>query len=292
MILDELQRTLESELEQDGSCQGGGSGKKEPLPVLDGSTSGGRLLKKDDYLVWMDADAVFVNHEQKLEDIVIKAQFRDLIIGEDMHVGNLVNCGVILVKMSRWSLGLWSEVFRCRKYDTVTYFEQSALHKVLKTNREFSAFFDTNQITGGLGKKEKDEAGKVIVKESEKTLSSWHSFCVQPETDLAGLDIDITRLQFSQESDPRDSVKVFEHAAVFPMHLLNSNICDEDLATMEDPDRSSIRQLRKVRHRKWTHQKTRFVFHAAGFSRKEGKICAMLRARLPQLDITQFGEGK
>ena len=61
---------------------------------------------------------------------------------------------------------------------------------------------------------------------------------------------------------------------------------------MEDPDRSSIRQLRKVQHRKWTHQKTRFVFHAAGFSRKEGKISFMLRARLPQIDISQFEEGK
>merc|ERR1719153_2108760 len=92
---------------------------------------------------------------KKLEDIVMKAENKDLIIGEDMHVGNLVNCGVIFIKISTWSLKLWEQVFACRKYDNVTYFEQSALHKVLKMNKEFAPFFNVNECHGGRGKKKK-----------------------------------------------------------------------------------------------------------------------------------------
>jgi hypothetical protein len=245
-----------------------------PLPALDGSAAGGDALRPGDYLVWMDADAVFVEHERKLEEVVAKAEDRDLVIGEDMHVGNLVNCGVILIRVSLWSLQLWEAVFRCRRYDSVTYFEQSALHKVLKMSREFGAFGQQKQKNG---------------RDGETERIPWHSFCVNDvngnfEANVDGL------LHFSTEDNVQDRIKIFEHTAVFPMHLLNSNICDEDIERLALSGEAVIasRQHRKGRHHQWRHQKTRFVYHAAGFTRKIPVISAMVKRRLPDIDISDF----
>ena len=76
-----------------------------------------------------------------------------------------------------------------------------------------------------------------------------------------------------------DSVKVFEHTAVFPMHLLNSNVCDWDLET------SGIRQHRKGKERGWVHLRARRVYHAAGYSKKMAVISEMIKLRLPHIDL-------
>ena len=256
IFLDELQRALGGGMPRTDSQKP----DKSPLPALDGSAAVGRPLRENDYLVWVDADAVFVDHAKRLEEIVEEAEEKELVIGEDMHLGNLVNCGVILIKVTPWSLLLWRQVFLCRKYDTVTYFEQSALHKVLKTNREFASFSDKSRVPS----------------QSEP----WHSF--------------VSRSEGGDKKENRTeerSVKLFEHSAVFPMHLLNSNICDWDIDALADPDRDSrgqIRQHRKGQHMKYCHQKARFVYHAAGFTRKMSVISKMVKSRLPATDISEF----
>jgi len=288
MFLDELKRALADFLVENEEENRNVQSKhihetmkttKKPLPLLNGSTSGGEVLKEGDYLVWMDADAVFIDHDKKLEDIVMRAEYKDLIIGEDMHVGNLVNCGVILIKVSTWSLKLWEKVFACRKYDDVTYFEQSALHKVLKMNKEFAPFFNVNQCHGGRGKNEKDQNGKIIIEEDKKVLTPWHSFCINNDND---------HLDFNNKDiDGANEVKVFEHSSIFPMHLLNSNIFDEDI-DFNGTGKRSIRQHRKCQHKNWIHQKAQFIFHAAGFSRKMSKISTMVKIRLPHIDLSEF----
>ena len=126
LIIDELARALEDDTsqnkndnvryfyhrynQQNNIIQG-----VSPLPVLKGGACVGEQLKEDDYLVWVDADAVFIDHKATLEEVVLKGKEREVIIGEDMHVGNLVNCGIILIKMSPWSLQLWRQVFQCRR---------------------------------------------------------------------------------------------------------------------------------------------------------------------------------
>ena len=163
----------------------------------------------------------------------------------------------------------------CR-YDTVTFYEQSALHKVFKTRREFAPFF--NAAAG------EDRSGKKMVNaengQSAETDTSierpWHSFCIRSRTD----DIDLDK---NANGDClRDSVKVFEHTAVFPMHLLNSNICDWDL---EEEGGLGIRQHRKGKERGWVHQRARLVYHAAGYSKKMSVISEMIKLRLPHIDL-------
>jgi len=269
IIIDELARALD-DIEDTIQIDNNGV---NPLPVLNGDTCVGEKLNEDDYLVWVDADAVFVDHEATLEKVVLEGKEREVIIGEDMHVGNLINCGIIVIKVSHWSLQLWRQVFQCRRYDTVTFYEQSALHKVFKTRREFAPFF--NAATG------EDRNRKRMVntdhgKSAEPHLERpWHSFCIRSRTDDTSLD------KNANADCLRDSVKVFEHTAVFPMHLLNSNICDWDL----EEGGLGIRQHRKGKERGWVHQRARLVYHAAGYSKKMSVISEMIKLRLPHIDL-------
>ncbi|CAD7922587.1 unnamed protein product [Amoebophrya sp. A120] len=133
-----------------------------------------------EYLVWLDADAVVVDFQKSLEKIVQNADHKDLIIAEDMHSGNLVNCGVILIKNSDWSRNLWDRVWKLQRtvqsnrrkrevvlveeeepaqvpvsenttkendveqnkeYYNKPFYEQTALQKVLKSLGQFATFF-------------------------------------------------------------------------------------------------------------------------------------------------------
>ncbi len=68
----------------------------------------------------------------RLEELIHKFNHKDLIIAEDIHLGCPINAGVLLIKVSQWSRLLWKAVWECHKYDTKTYYEQSALVHVLK----------------------------------------------------------------------------------------------------------------------------------------------------------------
>ena len=68
----------------------------------------------------------------KLNYIIQKYQYKDLIIAEDIHLGCPVNAGILLIKVSEWSRLIWKTVWDCHKYDTKTYYEQSALVHILK----------------------------------------------------------------------------------------------------------------------------------------------------------------
>jgi len=49
------------------------------------------------YLMWIDADAIIVDHSKPLHAVVAQAAERDLIIAEDMNVGCLLNSGIYLL---------------------------------------------------------------------------------------------------------------------------------------------------------------------------------------------------
>lgn len=97
--------------------------------------NGGDLVVFD-YLLWIDADAVFINHAIRIETIIDRSKGRDLIVAEDMNPCCLLNAGVILIKNSQWSRDLWTDVWNHSHYNSVFYYEQSALQKCLKSRRE------------------------------------------------------------------------------------------------------------------------------------------------------------
>ena len=87
------------------------------------------------YIMWIDSDAIFANHNLKIERVIEYASYRDLILAENMTKGNLLNAGVLLVKNSDWSRSLWAEVWHSKasaRYHHVYFYEQSALTRCLR----------------------------------------------------------------------------------------------------------------------------------------------------------------
>ena len=176
--------------------------------------------------------------------------------------------------MKSW---IFSDLNQIYRYDTVTFYEQSALHKVFKTNREFAQFFNKAEEDRNRRRMVNSENGKSAETDKNKERP-WHSFCIQGRKKETSLD------KNANADCLRDSVKVFEHTAVFPMHLLNSNICDWDLEEGKD-GQPGIRQHRKGKEKGWAHQRARLVYHAAGYSKKMSVISEMIKLRLPHIDL-------
>lgn len=68
----------------------------------DGSASGD--FEEDfDYLVWIDADALVLDHSVRLEDFLeLPVPAMDFIIGEDMADTDLLNTGLMFFRRSQW----------------------------------------------------------------------------------------------------------------------------------------------------------------------------------------------
>ena len=92
--------------------------------------------KKIQYIMWVDADAIIVDHTIKLADIVSRCGSRDLIIAEDMNTGCQLNSGVFMLRTTRWSRDLLNDVWNCAKYNDRTFYEQSTMVRVLNTKKE------------------------------------------------------------------------------------------------------------------------------------------------------------
>lgn len=89
-----------------------------------------------DYIMWIDADAIVVDQTVLLTDIIARAHGKDLIIAEDMNTGCLINAGVFLLRTTHWSKRFIEEVWNCARYDDVTFYEQSAMIRSLRAEKE------------------------------------------------------------------------------------------------------------------------------------------------------------
>lgn len=70
-------------------------------------------FSEQDYLVWVDADALVIDHVVELSSFVERSGGADLIIGEDVADTDWLNTGVVLLRATEWSRDLlalwWSE---------------------------------------------------------------------------------------------------------------------------------------------------------------------------------------
>jgi hypothetical protein len=88
-----------------------------------------------DYLMWIDADAIVIDHSISLDYFINLGRGSDLIISEDIHKGCLINSGVMLVRLTEWSRSLWHDVWhseRSKRYHNVYFYDQSALMRALR----------------------------------------------------------------------------------------------------------------------------------------------------------------
>lgn len=88
------------------------------------------------YIMWIDADAVIVNHDQSIQHLLSLGRYRDLIVAEDMTQGCLINAGVMLLRNSQYSHQLWQQVWisdEVKRFHNVYFYEQSAVIKLLRS---------------------------------------------------------------------------------------------------------------------------------------------------------------
>jgi hypothetical protein len=139
MVLEELRRSLQEKKIDDTTA-----GKEDRIKLI----------------MWIDADAMVINHDVAVQDVVAAAlagdghgsgvhasalparpitwsALPDLIVSADMSPKSVypLNAGVLLVKVSEWSLSLWEDVWShpaSMRYASVYFYEQSALVKCLR----------------------------------------------------------------------------------------------------------------------------------------------------------------
>ncbi|CAJ1425035.1 unnamed protein product [Effrenium voratum] len=86
------------------------------------------------HVLWVDADAVVIDQAKTLDSFIQEAEGRDLIIQEDLSAECRVNCGVMILRRSKWSsclLRLLWEGNLSRRHHCKPYYEQSALVRLL-----------------------------------------------------------------------------------------------------------------------------------------------------------------
>ena len=71
-----------------------------------------KLIKKYNYIVWIDCDAIFVHHEKRIEDFINKDDSKDLHICFDIVKDkHCINSGVFIIKNTDWSYNLLKKVW-------------------------------------------------------------------------------------------------------------------------------------------------------------------------------------
>eukprot|EP01043_Picozoa_sp_COSAG02_P061281 COSAG02_NODE_8204_length_2662_cov_2.156067_1_plen_523_part_10 len=92
------------------------------------------------HLMWIDADAVVVDHSKRVEELIaLGGRTTQLTVAEDMTPCCLLNAGVLIIRNSVWSRALWSELWTAewtKKYRETPFYEQTALIRWLQTHCE------------------------------------------------------------------------------------------------------------------------------------------------------------
>lgn len=92
------------------------------------------------HIMWIDADAVVVDHSKKVEELIeLAGRHTELIVAEDMTPCCLLNAGVLIIRCSPWSRALWSDLWSQKwtmKYRDTPFYEQSALIRWLQSHGE------------------------------------------------------------------------------------------------------------------------------------------------------------
>lgn len=250
-----------------------------------------------EYLVWLDADAAIIDFSKKMDEIVTLGEFRELVMGEDMHAGgNLINCGVFFVKVCDWSLKLFEEVWDLqikkrgggRGYIDVCFYEQSALGRVLKKRKAFKEFFEATKKVENDGESTGDKSltENNSIKENPEEISDNKPPRLQDPADFARFAThkkNNERMWHSftyKKSNPLHySAKIFENVSILPMHIVNSNVMDWDLEYLATGHMPKGTTHHPNSGGKNYHEPCEFIFHAAGLRGKTELISGMLQRR-------------
>lgn len=85
-----------------------------------------------EYVLWIDADAVFTNPSIRIEEIIDQSN-RNLVIRSDE---NGVNCGVMLWKKGKWAEQVLNAAWGMTEYINHPWWEQAAFQAILAHNEQ------------------------------------------------------------------------------------------------------------------------------------------------------------
>ncbi|CAL1156330.1 unnamed protein product [Cladocopium goreaui] len=99
------------------------------------------LLKSVDYLVWIDGDAMVLDHGRALKDFVAgRFRRKALVLAEDMSWADCLNTGVFFARTdSDWLSSLWADTWNGshQRFHQAPFWDQSGLCQELAKRREF-----------------------------------------------------------------------------------------------------------------------------------------------------------
>ena len=87
------------------------------------------------YIMWIDADASIVDSNITLEQIIAEGQYRDILIGEDMHAcsGSYINAGVFMLRVGEFSRRFFLDVWaKEAEASAIAFLENNRLSKAMK----------------------------------------------------------------------------------------------------------------------------------------------------------------
>ena len=199
------------------------------------------------HIMWIDADAIYIDHAARLDAFIARAEGRDLVIAEDSTPCCLLNTGVVLARVCDWCAQVWEEVWSSSRHFATLFYEQSALVTVLRRRHQgLEDVVPFHSFAGG-----------------PPGVKLFPQVCVLPCVEFnfnrcAGLTL--------RRQGEYPSLAAMGH--------------DETLVGSENT--SAIRQMRED-DRLPAAACAQFIFHALGRSSKLLVLLAVVRLRLPHL---------
>ena len=78
--------------------------------LLEGLAGSNNFLADFEYIIWFDADLIFLDFQFKFEELIAKHHNMDIIISSEKHSETgLANTGCFIIKNSLWSINFLSE---------------------------------------------------------------------------------------------------------------------------------------------------------------------------------------
>ncbi|CAK8998506.1 unnamed protein product [Durusdinium trenchii] len=100
-----------------------------------------KLVQTVDYFVWIDGDAMVIDHSRPLKDFVMgRFTRKDLILAEDMSWADCLNTGVFFARSdSAWLRSFWADTWDGShpRFHQAPFWDQSGICQELAKRREF-----------------------------------------------------------------------------------------------------------------------------------------------------------
>lgn len=190
------------------------------------------------WICWIDADAVVVRGERRMEECIVRGKGRPLIVAEDQHTHCPLNAGVLCIRVCEWSLRLWEEVWETKACFKVLYYEQSALVRVLKRRHGQGSLHIVHSSA------QNHSHSRTRSSEGLELVTPFHSYAGGPQ-----------------------GAKLFPHVCVLPSVDFNSNdwtaVKDQERGG-EGPGKGSENEQKQEDSQLRATTRARFIFHAAG----------------------------